>query len=217
MPQADDGVHGGPDVVAHIGQKLALGPVGLLRNLPGFVEFPLHPYPLGNVMDDGKKERSLIGHEGRGMNFDGANGPVSQTVGEDEIIDGVLLRQFLLSGNRFLGEQIDLLDVHPPELVPGVTVELGGGRIGVHDTPGERVDEEHHGAVRFVHPTKTLFTGREGISQPFLVGNVPGDPPIARQFPFRSEERDPVDLQVHQPAVTVATGTFNIGKRLFPG
>jgi len=48
---ADDAVHGGADFVAHGGQKLTLGPIGVIGSLAGGQQLFLHPFA---VMDVGE-------------------------------------------------------------------------------------------------------------------------------------------------------------------
>ena len=48
---ADDGVHGGADLVAHHGQEGALGGIGGLGFLFGFLQFHLSLLALGDIAD----------------------------------------------------------------------------------------------------------------------------------------------------------------------
>ena len=47
--ESEDCVHGGADLVAHIGKKHALQPVGVFRLLFGIFQFPLNPLSSRNV------------------------------------------------------------------------------------------------------------------------------------------------------------------------
>ena len=51
LGHAEDGVHGGADLVADVGQELVLGPVGRLRRLLGLAQLLLGP--LASVMSTG--------------------------------------------------------------------------------------------------------------------------------------------------------------------
>ena len=52
LGHAEDGVHGGADLVADVGQELVLGPVGRLRRLLRLAQLPLQPLALRDVLDD---------------------------------------------------------------------------------------------------------------------------------------------------------------------
>ena len=52
LGHAEDGVHGGADLVADVGQELVLGPVRRLRRLLGLPQLLLGPLPLGDVPQD---------------------------------------------------------------------------------------------------------------------------------------------------------------------
>ena len=76
LGHADDAVHRRADLVAHVGQELALGPAGGLGGLLGPHQLPLHLLPLGDVreVDDGPLDlpvaaaegvRGVFGREGR--------------------------------------------------------------------------------------------------------------------------------------------------------
>ena len=49
---AEDAVHGRADLMAHVGQELALGPVGRLRRLPGQARLLLQPPAVRDVLED---------------------------------------------------------------------------------------------------------------------------------------------------------------------
>ena len=48
---ADDGVHGGADFVADVGQEIVLGAVGRLRRLLGLAQLRIQPLALRNVLN----------------------------------------------------------------------------------------------------------------------------------------------------------------------
>ena len=66
LGHADDAVHGRADLVAHVGQELALGPVGGLGGLLGPHQLPLRLLPLGDVReaDDGPLDLPVAAAEG---------------------------------------------------------------------------------------------------------------------------------------------------------
>ena len=49
MGHADNGIHGRADLMTHVGQKIAFGPVGFISDLFGFEEFILHVLALGDI------------------------------------------------------------------------------------------------------------------------------------------------------------------------
>ena len=50
---AEDGVHGGADLVADLGQELVLGTAGRLRRLHGPPQLAFQPFAFGDVLNDG--------------------------------------------------------------------------------------------------------------------------------------------------------------------
>ena len=57
LGHADDAVHRGADLVAHVGEELALGPAGRLGGLLGAAQFLLGPLPHADVLDRQMKWR----------------------------------------------------------------------------------------------------------------------------------------------------------------
>ena len=49
MGHADDRIHGRSNFVAHVGQKITLGPVGLIGGLFGRDKFFFHPLAFGDI------------------------------------------------------------------------------------------------------------------------------------------------------------------------
>ncbi len=88
---ADDGVHRRADLVAHVGQEVALGPGGLLGDLLGFPQLVLRQlglgYVLGHAIHVGRLAISIPDHIPQGMNPDHAaiDRPL---VGIDRIVAG---------------------------------------------------------------------------------------------------------------------------------
>ena len=71
LGHAEDGVHGGADLVADVGQELALGPVGRLRRLLGLAQLLLGPLALGDVADEGGEQVLLAQADGGDADFGG--------------------------------------------------------------------------------------------------------------------------------------------------
>ena len=66
VAHADDGVHGGADLVAHVGQEIALGPGGGLGGGPGLLELPFGPVPVqgdGDGLGDAPQGLHRLGDE----------------------------------------------------------------------------------------------------------------------------------------------------------
>ena len=68
---AEDGVHGGADLVADVGQELVLGPVGRLRRLLGAAQLLLGPLAFGHVADEGGEQVLLAHADGGDADFGG--------------------------------------------------------------------------------------------------------------------------------------------------
>ena len=66
LGQAEDGVHGGADLVAHVGQEFALGPGGGLGGLLGEPQLRLQSDALANVVDHAQMTGALTGLQGQG-------------------------------------------------------------------------------------------------------------------------------------------------------
>ena len=68
LGHAEDGVHGGADLVADVGQELVLGPVGRLRRLLGPPQLLLGPLAIGDVdgAPDEAGRRAWSIRQGRG-------------------------------------------------------------------------------------------------------------------------------------------------------
>ena len=103
---ADNAVHGGPDLMAHIGEEFAFGPVGILGGLLGCKQFLhrvfqldgalFHPPPEVGIQFTHLRLRGLLlRHEGLNLRSHGFHAPGQ-------------LAQFVL------GVHIDLLDGFPP-------------------------------------------------------------------------------------------------------
>ena len=79
LGHADDAVHRGPDLVAHVGQELALGPGGRLGGLLGLTQPGLRPLAFGDVAGDGGDELDVAVRifMGDGDHRDGDLAPVA--------------------------------------------------------------------------------------------------------------------------------------------
>ena len=66
LGHAEDGVHGGADLVADVGQELVLGPVGRLRRLLGLPQLLLGPLAVGDVRCSPERCESPLACPGMG-------------------------------------------------------------------------------------------------------------------------------------------------------
>ena len=64
--QADDRVHGGADLVAHVGQEFTLGPVGRLGRVLGPGQFVLDPFAFGDVGNVSQQHPLVVQRKGAG-------------------------------------------------------------------------------------------------------------------------------------------------------
>jgi len=105
--------------------------------------------PRGDVVNDRKKQASSIESVGAAEYLNRTDGFVGQLMPEDEIVTPFGFGQTAFLGHLLVGEGVDLLDRHLPQLVALVTVETAGRRIGIDDFAAFRIDEQHGGCLFF--------------------------------------------------------------------
>ena len=79
VEHAEDAVHGRADLVAHVGQELALGPVGGLGGLLGPLQLFVRMLAVGDVADDALNHRAFRCFELTEANLDGKLAAVCAT------------------------------------------------------------------------------------------------------------------------------------------
>ena len=176
--EADDGVQGGADLMAHVGQKLGLGGVGGVRRVLGTLQLLRHPPPFGHILLDGDEM---------------ADGPLLVADGRDGSLLPVDLAVFLLVAElpaplvageyrapefpvqcRRLQAGAKDLRILPDRLLPQVAGDLGEFRVHVLDPPG---------AVRDHHGGRAVFDGPGKLQQFFLDQDALGDVQEGRHRP----------------------------------
>ena len=65
VDHAEDAVHGRADLVAHVGQELALGPAGGLGRLLGLLHRSFRSPTFGNLLCEGREDIDRSGHGSR--------------------------------------------------------------------------------------------------------------------------------------------------------
>ncbi len=69
--EADDGVQGGAQLMAHAGQKAVFGQVGLCQLLVLFLQCPIGALALGDVPDGAADQKAFLGFQRAEADLDG--------------------------------------------------------------------------------------------------------------------------------------------------
>ena len=140
LGHADDAVHGRADLVAHVGQEFALGPVGFLRRLLGHAQRFLGPLLFGHVEHRRARHDKIapgIG-QGRGAEEDGKDAAVLA----DHLDFPVVQRAGLLEALETLGEPVsmgrdeEVAELLADHFIAGITQPL---QLGIVDAQEDAV------------------------------------------------------------------------------
>ena len=174
LGHADDAVHRRADLVAHVGQELALGPVGRLGGLPGLAQLLLGLLALGDVVDHAEQDRpagEVHGREGRlageQLAVESAGPPIESAVSilaSDRVVAQPLQGRAATIGLEF-GRQVGRVDPDHVRLV-GAAIHPQGLVVAVDDAVALVEQDVGVGRLLEEHP--------EGILGRFSLGDVLG-------------------------------------------